>query len=516
MLTIGAGVVVVLGALAAGVFFFGGADDPKEVDAGFQPTTQATTALPEEEIVTETLAPEKKPDTICLLGNDVHLCAAPAGQVFEQIGDIAEDPLMLPLTPEQAALLISASGGTPPGVRGFTVMMLTGPETYRIHLPDSSEGKAAVFLADTQGSLYVGSATYFPEETFATSLAVDGEPTGNALSSLAGIWENISGPGTMTCNGASLNIPPEPVNQVVFDENGQGVLSEVEAESSTVEITTSSDGTFLAMVTTVVDGTSVIGQLEFALVSPDLIEGTYTATYDDTCTFERSVTMNRISSAETESEGNQAPLKPAEFSVGNYFGSGDTFIPQFEACISFPDVCEDELTFLESINALMGGWGTFGGDTFLISGGGGAGKVVPISNNCDSSHTGTACVPSPEQGDAYIPPYPADAGWGSKGIGNPTLVSVLDVNAMSGINGIYDLWMVMGVPMTDDWNGYIDINSELVQVYSLDLDTGQQNLWEEIKLTYDTVDITTDQNRLFVLYLFEDKAAAQASPPAYP
>jgi hypothetical protein len=512
--------VVVIGALAAGFFLFGGTNRPEEAEAVPQAVSSEQPELPEnEDLITEILSLEKNTDTICLLGNEVHLCAAPAGQVIEQIGDTANDPLMLPLTPEQAALLISASGGTPPGVTGFTVMMLAGPETYRIQLPDSSKGKTAAFLTDTLGSLYFGSATYFSEKTLAANLDTNGEPAGNALSSLAGIWENISGSGTMTCNGSSINIPPEPGNQVEFDENGQGVLSEVQAESSNIEITTSSDGTFLAMVTTVVDGNSFIGQLEFSLVTPDLIEGTYTATYEELCTFERSVTMHRISSTGSEGEGNLAPLKPAEFSVGNYFGPGDTFIPQFESCIAFPDVCKDELTFLESVEALSSGWGTFGGDVFLHGGGGGGAGKVNISQNCatnDSGQTETACIPSPEQGDAYIPPYPADAGWGSKGIGNPTLVSILDVNAASAINGIYDLWMVTGIPQHDQWDGFIDINSELMQVYTLNLVTGQQELWEEIKVTYDTVDIATDQNRIFVLYLFEDQAAAQSASPTYP
>ena len=185
-------------------------------------------------------------------------------------------------------------------------------------------------------------------------------------------------------------------------------------------------------------------------------------------------------------------------------------------CTDFPDVCMNGVASSESLGNLLSGWGKFDGDVFMHMGGGGGSGKVNISNPCDASESGTACLPVSGEGDAYIPPYPADAGWGSKGIGNPTLVSVLDVDAVSVINGIFDLWFVMGVPQTGDWDGFISLNGDLIQVYELDLATGQQSLWEEIKVTYDAVEITTDQNRLFVVYLFEDETAAQEAPVVVP
>ena len=508
---------VVVGTIAAGIFFFRSDDSPEEAVMDSQPVAQATQGSSQEEAaIYEDVVLVSSEDSMCLTGQHFHLCAVPAGQVADQLGDTVEDPVMLPLTPEQASLLISASGGSPPGVAGFTVMMLAGPDTYQIKLPDADAGNEAIFLSDAKGNLYFGSAAYFPNETATEEIGVSDVATGNSLAVLAGTWESISGAGTMTCEGASINIPPAPPEQIVFDENGQAVLTEAEADSSTAEITISSEGTFLATVTTVVEGDTIVGELEFTLITPDLIEGTYRANYEDICSFERPVTMNRLSGLDGDGGEAVAPLKPAEFSVESYFGAGDAFIPQLEICTVLPDSCMDGATPTESLTALLSGWGTFGGDVFIHGGsGGGAGKVN-ISNECDTRGPGTACVPAAGEGDAYIPPYPADAGWGSKGIGNPTLVSVLDVDAVGVINGIFDLWFVMGIPEIDDWDGIVGINSDNVRVYELDLETGQQSLWEEIKVTYDVVEITTDQNRLFVFYLFEDEASAQVAPVMYP
>lgn len=516
ILAIGAVVVVALGAVAAGIFFFRSDETPEELGIGSQPTAQATPAPPQDDApVFQEVMFESSKDSLCLNGENFHMCAIPAGQVADQIGDNSDRPLMLPLTPEQASQLVSISGGSPPGVTGFTVMMLAGPDTYHIQLPDSSTGKELVFLSDAQGNLYLGSAAYFPSDINSAETGGTEVDTLNTFSGLAGTWESTSGAGKMTCEGVAITIPSAEVSQIVFDENGQAVLSEIEADSSTVQITTSSEGTFLATVTTVVEGETVIGELEFTLISPDVIEGIYRASYEDICSFERPVTMKRISDGGAASQDNFAPLKPAEFIVESYFNSGEVFIPQLEMCSAFPDVCMEGMTSSESLDALLSGWGTFGGDVFMHTGGGGAGKVN-ISNNCETGLSGTACVTGNDQGDAYIPPYPADAGWGSKGVGNPTLVSVLDVDALSVINGIFDLWLVMGVPQTGDWDGFISLNGDLIQVYELDLATGQQSLWEEIKVTYDAVEITTDQNRLFVVYLFEDETAAQEAPVVVP
>lgn len=45
---------------------------------------------------------------------------------------------------------------------------------------------------------------------------------------------------------------------------------------------------------------------------------------------------------------------------------------------------------------------------------------------------------------------------------------------------------------------------------------GQQTLWKDVAVTDSVLEITTDQNRLFVMYLFGDQAAAQAAPQVYP
>lgn len=520
ILAIGSALVVTLGAVIAGIFFFRAEDNLDGMEMDAQPITQENPGLSQENgPVSQPLTLESDENSLCLTGENFHMCAIPADHVADQLGNTNDDPLMLPLTPEQAALLISASGGSPPGVRGFTMMMLAGPETYRIKLPDSSTGFEAVFLTDTQGNPYFGSGDFFSEKILSSSSETEKASGIDGVTLLAGNWEGLSAPGTMTCNGSSITTPAEPPAQVVFNGSGQGIIAQELVEDSILEIISSSDGTYLASVNTVVDGETVTGEFKFSLVSPDVIEGTYSATYSNGCSFERAVTMNRISSAETEIQENQAPLKPAEFSVENYFGLEDTFIPQFETCVVFPDVCKGEITASESINTLMDIWSTFDADIFMhVGGGGGAGKVN-INNPCDnsdSSHIGTACVPSPDQGDAYIPPYPVDAGWDSKGMGNPTLVTVLDVDAISAINGIYDLWVVMGIPQTNEWGGIIDISSDFVQVYELDPNTGQQELWGETKFTSNTVDITTDQNRLFVFYLFNDEVAAKDAPKIYP
>ncbi|MBE9524983.1 MAG: hypothetical protein IMY76_07775 [Chloroflexi bacterium] len=527
ILAIGAGTVMVLGALVAGYFFLRGANNPEQI--GVLPAPASTTPAESSEIdetIPQSAVIERSVDLICLTEGETHLCAAPAGQIIEQLGDKADDPIMLPLTPEQAVIMVSASGGSPTGVQGFSVMMLSGPETYSIHLPGSPESEHAIFLADAQGSPYFGVGAYFPDGIFTSGLEFDDKAAVETGSSIAGTWQDLPGSGTMTCNGASMDIPSESADEIVISKNGQDWILEGVGDFPTLELILLSDGTYQADIDTLPDDTPGTGQIQLTLISPDTIEGLYTGTFES-CTYTKPITMTRISSAETKAEDSLAPLKPAEFSVEELFNPGDTFIPQIEVCISFPDVCKDERTFLESINALMSGqgWGTGkgitnGGDIFLISGGGGAGKAIPISNNCDtsdSSQTGTACVPAPEQGDAYIPPYPADAGWGSKGVGYPTLVSVLDVNAISVINGIFDLWMVMGIPQADDWDGFVDINTNLIQVYELDSVTGQQTQWNEIEVTYDTLDISTDQNRLFIIYLFlTEEDALNAPETLYP
>ncbi|MEJ2486270.1 MAG: Os1348 family NHLP clan protein, partial [Anaerolineales bacterium] len=366
MLTIGAAVVVTVGAVAAGIFFFRGDDSPEEAGMDSQPAVQSTPGPSQEDAaIYEDVLFESSEDSMCLTGQHFNLCAVPAGQVVDQLGDTTEDPLMLPLTPEQASLLISASGGSPPGVTGFTVMMLAGPNTYQIKLPDADAGTEAIFLSDAQGNLYFGSAAYFPDETAFEEPEVSDVATGNSLAALAGTWESISGAGTMTCEGASITIPPAAPEQIVFDENGQAVLTEPDADSSTAEVTISSEGTFLATVTTVVDGDTIVGELEFALITPDLIEGTYRANYEDICTFERSVTMNRISGEGTTSPEMDGPLKPAEFSEESYFGSGDAFIPQLAICTGFPDVCKDAAAPTESLAALLSGWDTFDSGIFM-------------------------------------------------------------------------------------------------------------------------------------------------------
>jgi hypothetical protein len=74
----------------------------------------------------------------------------------------------------------------------------------------------------------------------------------------------------------------------------------------------------------------------------------------------------------------------------------------------------------------------------------------------------------------------------------------------------------MGVPESDGWDGFIELNPQLVQVYEVNMENGQQELWEEIKVTYSTLDITTDQNRLFVFYLFEDQVTAESAVRSFP
>jgi Zn-dependent M28 family amino/carboxypeptidase len=95
-------------------------------------------------------------------------------------------------------------------------------------------------------------------------------------------------------------------------------------------------------------------------------------------------------------------------------------------------------------------------------------------------------------------------------------MSVLDVDAVGVINGIYDLWLMMGAPQSDTSDGYIHFNSDLIQVYELDLNTGHQTLWKDVSIADSALEITTDQNRLFVLYLFGDEAAAQSAPQVFP
>jgi len=75
----------------------------------------------------------------------------------------------------------------------------------------------------------------------------------------------------------------------------------------------------------------------------------------------------------------------------------------------------------------------------------------------------------------------------------------------------------MGIPGPDDWDGFVDINADLVQVYELDSDTGQQTQWEQIKITDDGLEITTDHNRLFIIYLFlTEQDALNAPETLYP
>ncbi|HSG45182.1 MAG TPA: Os1348 family NHLP clan protein, partial [Anaerolineales bacterium] len=224
MLAIGA---VVVGAITAGIFFFRGNTTIKQADTDFQSVSEATMAPDDEASPIFQLAVlESGPDSICLNGESLHLCAVPAGQAVELLGDSSEDPLMLPLTPEQAALLISASGGSPAGVTGFTVMMLAGPDTYQIKLPDSVTGNEAIFLSDVEGNLYFGSAAYFPDETATKDAEAADVPGNTSLAALAGTWETVPSAGTMTCEGSSMNISPEPPIQVVFDENGKAEFFE--------------------------------------------------------------------------------------------------------------------------------------------------------------------------------------------------------------------------------------------------------------------------------------------------
>jgi len=531
ILAIGAGTVVVLGALVAGYFLLRGANNPEQT--GVLPAPAVSTAPAELSEINETTPQstelERSADIMCITGDEIHLCAAPTGQIIEQLGDKADDPIMLPLTPDQAIIIVSASGGSPPGVQGFSMMMLSGPETYQIQLPGSPDSENVIFLADAQGSPYFGVDAYFPDGTFLPGLEFDDKDAVETGTSIAGTWQDHSESATLTCDDSSMEMPSESAGVVVIVDNGQGIIIEGIKEFPKLEMMLLSDGTYQADIETLPDGSSGTGQLQLALVSPGRIEGQFTSSFEN-CTIVVPITMTLISAAEIAGEDSLALLKTAEFNVEELFNPGDTFIPQIEVCISFPNVCEDELAFLESINALMSGqgWGTGKGitngvDNFLIgsmSGGGGAGKAIPISNDCDSSdssQTGTACVPAPEQGNAYIPPYPADAGWGSKGVGNPTLISVLDVNAASVINGIFDLWMVMGIPGPDDWDGFVDINADLVQVYELDSDTGQQTQWEQIKITDDGLEITTDHNRLFIIYLFlTEQDALNAPETLYP
>jgi hypothetical protein len=502
-LAIGAGAIVLLGVLAvaagvAGFLTLRGSNNPEEAGEVPRPQFDSPPEIPEAgETYVEPVTLEHSADIICLTGDDIHLCAAPTGQVFEQLGATVDDPVMLPLTPDQAASVVSASGGTPSGVQGFTVMMLAGPETYQVKLPGDSE--SVIFLADAQGSPYFGVDAYFPEGALFTSgLEVTDEAAAESSASIAGTWDDLSGPGTLTCAGTTRQVPLTPTGEVVITAGeGGGVVVEGLQGTDVNYATPTDGGGFQYEVTAAPDGTPVSGTVQFTLVSPDVIEG-LVMTSPSGCSFTRPITMTRISGGGGAGKVDVAPLRPAEFSVDTLFGSGDTFVPRG------PLACAPEEP---------------GGEFIPNSGD----ACIPLPDLWDTWPThfdpeavflpGDTLIPSPDQGDAYIPPYPADAGWGSKGVGNPTLVSVLDVDAVSVINTVFDLWMVMGIPEEIFWDGFPDINGDLIRVYELDPLTGQQTLWEEVKVTYDAIDITTDQNRLFVMYLFEDAASAEAAEP---
>ena len=70
---------------------------------------------------------EETPITpLCLAGGDVQMCAYPVRQVLGLHGSEANSPVVMPLVPSEAALLISAFGGSPPGVTGFSPLLLGG------------------------------------------------------------------------------------------------------------------------------------------------------------------------------------------------------------------------------------------------------------------------------------------------------------------------------------------------------------------------------------------------------